>query len=139
VDYVRAYVPKNETGTRKNGDVSATYFIGAKNCYDTLSTGVPVLWNSAYSDELVYPNPFTKATKIEFTMAQEERMTLSILDQRGTIVRSLLSGSIVAEGRYTIIWDGTDALGQALPSGMYWYALQGEKSGEKVGKIMLEK
>jgi hypothetical protein len=61
VDYVRAYLPKNESATRKNLDVSASYFIGTKNCYDDKPSNV-VLWNANYLNEVVYPNPVQQRT-----------------------------------------------------------------------------
>lgn len=37
VDYVRTYLPQDEDNAHHNRDVSATYYIGAKNCYDSTS------------------------------------------------------------------------------------------------------
>lgn len=137
VDYVRAYLPPNENAMRHNRDVSATYFIGATNCYDSLSTGVPILWNSNYSDELIYPNPFVQDTKIEFSLAHTERVDLSILDEKGQLVRQLIAGSLVPEGKFQINWDGKGAGGNLLPEGAYWYRIQGEKGSVKMGKVIL--
>lgn len=137
VEYIRAYLPQNETATRHNKDVSATYFIGAVNCYDSLSTGVPVLWNSNYADELVYPNPFARETNIAFSLSRPERLYLSIFDEKGRPVRTLLAGNLVAEGRFQIVWDGKDASGAALPAGVYGYCIRGENGEIKTGKIVL--
>ena len=138
-EYVRVYLPANETATRHNKDVSATYFIGAKNCYDSLSTGVPMLWNSNYADELIYPNPFEKETKIEFSVSNPERIDLCILDNKGRKVRQLLIGDEVQKGKFQIIWDGKDGLGNELPNGVYYYVLRGEKNDERKGKIILNR
>lgn len=138
VDYVRAYLPKNENGSRHNKDVSATYFIGKVNCYDSLSTGVPVLWNSNYIDELVYPNPFEVQTKIEFVLNKSEKTSLFIYNEIGRMVRALIVDSFVNEGKFQIYWDGKDAYGSELPKGSYMYVLKSESS-EKTGKIILNK
>lgn len=137
VDYVRVYLAKNETATRKNRDVSATYFIGAKNCYDSTATSIPVLWNSNYSDELIYPNPFTQEAVIEFSLKQSEHLTIRIFDDKGQLVRLLLNNNWVSEGKFQINWDGKNSQGQALPSGVYFYTVQGEKGGFKSGKMSL--
>ncbi len=139
VDYVRAFLPTQETATRHNKDISATYFIGPVNCYDSLTTGVPVLWNSNYDDELICPNPFTNEAKIEFTVNSSEKMDLFIFNQNGQLVRKLIAGSIVQAGKFEIIWDGKDYLGNTLSSGMYWYSIKGESNKQKTGKIILSK
>lgn len=139
VDYVRAYLPQNETATRHNKDVSATYFIGVINCYDSLTTGVPVLWNSNYADELVYPNPFSTETKIEFSLSKSERIDLSIYNENGQLVRKLITGSLVPDGKYQVIWDGKNYAGNEEPNGVYYYSLKGGFSGNKSGKIIFIK
>lgn len=139
VDYVRAYLPKNETATRRNKDVSATYFIGTTNCYNSISTGIPTLWNSNYADELVHPNPFAHETSIEFSLQQTDRISINILDAKGAIVRQLLAHGLVQEGKFQVFWDGKTGTGLTSANGMYWYAIQGEKSGMKTGKIVLSR
>lgn len=137
VEYVRAYLPQNENATRHNKDVSATYFIGPVNCYDSLGTGAPVLWNSDYADELVYPNPFDQEARIEFTARSAERLSLVILDANGRTVRSLIAGSLLRPGRYQVIWDGCDGQGTRLPDGPYWYSLRGEHGLVASGAMVL--
>lgn len=139
VDYVRAYLPANETSTRHNKDVSATYFIGAKNCYDSLTTGVPVVWNSNYSDELVYPNPFEKETRIQFTLKQSEHIYLSIYNEQGVEVKKLLTGNLIQNGKFQLSWDGTDQNGNDLPDGIYFYALKGDNHCDSNGKLILKR
>lgn len=139
VDYVRAYLPKNETPMRRNKDVSATYFIGIKNCYDSLATGTPVLWNSNYADELAYPNPFSNEIKIEFTLANEEPVHLYILNESGQLIRNLITGNRVDKGKYQIYWDGKNHSGAQQPDGIYYYHLEGEHGNKKTGKIILKK
>jgi hypothetical protein len=134
VEYVRAYIPANETANRKNRDVAATYTIGLKNCYDSLTTSVPVLWNSAYADELIYPNPFSNEATIRFTLSTPQRLSLVIVDTRGNRVRHLLNSTTVDTGDFTIVWDGKDDNGQALPSGQYSYAVQNTVTGDKVSQ-----
>ncbi len=139
VQYVRVYLPADTNATHHNGDISATYFTSAaSNCYDSAAaTGVPVLWNSNYADELVYPNPFMKQTTISFSLNKPDRLTILVYDEKGQLVRPLVAGSLVAEGKYQIVWDGKDGSGTELASGVYLYSIKGETSGIKTGKIEL--
>lgn len=139
VEYVRAYLPQNENGTRHNKDVSATYFIGITNCYDSVDTGVPVLWNSNYADELIYPNPFAQETKIEFTLSKPQKLSLSIFNEQGQMVRKLIEGSLVQQGKFQIIWDGKDGSGNQLSNGNYFYRLVSDNNTRSTGKLLLEK
>lgn len=139
VDYVRAYNPKNETATRKNGDVSASYFIGAKNCYDSLTTGVPIIWNSNYVDEWVFPNPFSNKTTIAFSLEKQQTLTLSLFDAQGKVVRRLLDANTLEAGRYQLVWDGKDGWGSELANGVYYYSITSQQSELQKGSIVLER
>ncbi len=124
VEYVRAYLPQNENANRHNKDVSASYFIGPVNCYDTLFAGTTVLWNDTYSDELVYPNPFQERTTIAFSIDRSQHVDLRLTDINGRWVRTLIADRPVAAGAYRVVWDGNDGAGAALPDGVYLYSLQ---------------
>ncbi|MBL7814989.1 MAG: metallophosphoesterase [Saprospiraceae bacterium] len=137
VEYVRSYLPRNETATRKNKDVSATYTFGVRNCYDSLSTGIPVLWNSNYSDELIYPNPFEHQTTIAFSVQKAERISISIFNEKGQWVCDLLRGQWVNAGDFQTTWDGRHTDGSTLPNGVYVYRIRGEQGGETTGKMIL--
>ncbi|MGI9159037.1 MAG: DUF1566 domain-containing protein [Saprospiraceae bacterium] len=136
-EYVRAYLPQNETPARKNRDVSALYFIGKENCYDSLSTGAPVLWNTNYTDELIYPNPSAGEVKIEFSLAQPTHLDLAIFNQNGVLVRQLIAGEKIPEGKFQIIWDGLDANGNVLPNGVYFWQIKNPLGAGEVKKIVI--
>lgn len=139
VDYVRAYLPQNETATRHNKDISASYFIGATNCYDSLGTGVPVLWNANYADEIAFPNPFSVETKIEFTLTKQEKTDIKIFDEKGQHVRNLILGSSIPAGSYQIVWDGKNHRGQDLNSGIYFCHISGGNTETRSIKIILNR
>jgi hypothetical protein len=139
VEYVRAYLPANENATRHNKDVSSSYFIGTENCY-TLGTSTPaMIWNADYADEIVYPNPFSKETKIEFEVEDSENIVLSVYNQNGQLVKNLIHGNYLANGRFQVIWDGTDNAGGDVADGIYVYQI--EKGNGKVqgGKLILKR
>jgi choice-of-anchor B domain-containing protein len=65
------------------------------------------------------PNPFNPSTRIAFTLAHRDRVTLAIYDVTGRRVRRLVAGTLAA-GRHEAIWDGRDDAGRALASGVYF-------------------
>jgi len=136
VDYVRAYLPKNETTTRKNRDVSASYFIGTKNCYDDKPNNL-VLWNANYVEEMVYPNPVQQRTTISFTLKKPDSISLAVYNVSGHRVKQLLSNNPVSDGTFQLVWDGTNEQNAHLPPGVYYYAFTGTNTPTKTGKIIL--
>lgn len=137
-EYIRAYLPNQETPTRHNRDISATYFIGAENCYDSLSTGAPVLWNANYSSELIYPNPSAGAVNIRFSLAKAERLDLSIFDENGRLARRLLAGNLIPAGDFQLVWDGRDGNGRALANGVFFWKIRSENGSSAAGKLILQ-
>ena len=84
-----------------------------------------------------YPNPFNPSTKISFVLPQAGTVHLSIFNTAGQLVRTLHSGEMSA-GSHVFLWDGTDARGIRVASGVYLYRLQ---AGDRVlqKKMLLAK
>ena len=74
-----------------------------------------------------YPNPFNPNTWITVELAQDSDMNVSVYDMLGRLVKTLASGAHKAGG-HVFEWDGTDASGVALPSGIYFTRLVDRKS-----------
>jgi flagellar hook assembly protein FlgD len=74
-----------------------------------------------------HPNPFNPRTTISYTLPRDMSVVLAIYDVEGRLVRTLHAGSARA-GRNEIEWDGTDARGETVSSGIYLYRLQADKS-----------
>jgi len=72
------------------------------------------------------PNPIrATATRIRFGIPDDAtQLRLAVYDIRGREITRLAGGATVA-GEYTVEWDGTDASGRRLPSGTYFYRLNG--------------
>lgn len=68
------------------------------------------------------PNPFTAQTEIAFVLPADARVTLSVYDVRGRLVRTLVNGTTPA-GAHLVRWDGADGLGHAARSGIYFAKL----------------
>ncbi|MBU1701562.1 MAG: S8 family serine peptidase [Candidatus Eisenbacteria bacterium] len=70
------------------------------------------------------PNPFQPSTTIRFSLAKdEENVGLYVYDAAGRLVRTLASGPMPA-GSKNILWDGEDASGRRVSSGVYFYRIQ---------------
>ncbi len=70
-----------------------------------------------------YPNPFNPSTLIEFNLTDRGNVTLDIFDVTGRTVAQLVNESL-QPGSYRVDWNGKDASGNQLSSGIYFYRLQ---------------
>ena len=79
---------------------------------------------SHWSLEPNYPNPFNANTVLPFQAANASaNAALQIYNLQGQKIRTLLEGP-VGPGYREAIWDGRDASGQIVASGVYLYRLQ---------------
>ena len=69
------------------------------------------------------PNPFSPNTTIRFHLRRPEDVRLTIYDTAGRRVRTLLDGAFLP-GETSVEWDGRDAAGHPLASGIYLYRLE---------------
>lgn len=89
----------------------------------TPSTGIEDLTNEgnlaeSFQLEQNYPNPFNPSTSIRFSLPGSEFVELSIYNQLGQKVETLINKQMAA-GSYSLTWNAAD-----LPSGVYFYRLQ---------------
>jgi trimeric autotransporter adhesin len=68
------------------------------------------------------PNPFNPRTTFALALPQPGRARLTILDARGREVARPFDADLPA-GVREVVWDGCDAQGRALPSGVYFARL----------------
>ncbi|MCH7755032.1 S8 family serine peptidase [candidate division KSB1 bacterium] len=87
---------------------------------DTDLTEIPESFGLAQN----YPNPFNPSTKIVYKLPAESRITLTITNLLGQTIRTLIDDQIIAAGRHTVTWDGTDDFGNFSATGVYFYQLQ---------------
>ena len=74
-----------------------------------------------------YPNPFNPETWIPYQLSEDSAVSVSIYDTTGKLVRTLSLGFQPA-GFYNsreraAYWDGRNALGERVASGIYFYQL----------------
>lgn len=70
-----------------------------------------------------YPNPFNPTTQIQFSIPEQANVTLTIYDITGREVSELVNEAL-GTGTYTATWDGRNANGQLVSSGVYLYRIQ---------------
>ena len=75
-----------------------------------------------------YPNPFNPETWIPYELATDTNVRITIYNAQGVVIRTLQLGQQSA-GYYTdreraAYWDGRNALGEQVASGVYFYQLE---------------
>ena len=90
-----------------------------------------------YALEPNFPNPFNSVTRVSYQLPEAGEVGLSIYNMVGQRVRTLVKARQEA-GYYQVVWDGLDAKGRAVGSGVYLVRIE---SGEftKVRKMALLK
>jgi len=95
--------------------------------WDGVTTDVPYDYEPTlpYGYELSqnYPNPFNPSTTIQFALPMAGETELVIYNILGERVTTLIDRNLAA-GSYTLEWDGTNAQGEPVASGVYVYRLQ---------------
>ena len=84
-----------------------------------------------------YPNPFNSSTTIRYRLAEPGRVRLEIFDVQGQKVKTLADG-YAGLGVYQVEWDGADASGKPVATGVYLARLQ-KGSISLVHKMLLLK
>jgi predicted outer membrane repeat protein len=75
------------------------------------------------------PNPFNPTSVIAFELPAAARVGLRIHDLGGRLVRVLVADEVRSAGRHEVRWNGRDAAGRAVASGLYICRLQ---AGDRV-------
>jgi hypothetical protein len=84
-----------------------------------------------------HPNPFNPSTEIHYLLPRASRVQISVYDAGGRVVSKLADEEQV-KGEYSVHWDGRDARGSVVSSGVYFVRL--EANGEtRTQKMVLLK
>jgi len=67
-----------------------------------------------------YPNPFNPATRFDFNLPARSEVEVVVYNSLGQKVRVLLNTTLPA-GEHHVTWDGRDASGAPVASGVYFY------------------
>ncbi len=78
------------------------------------------------------PNPFLRATEIEFSLPRAQGVSLLVFDMQGRTVAALVDG-VRGTGRHRVRWDARD-----VRSGIYFCRLQAGHRVETLKILHLE-
>lgn len=86
--------------------------------------------------ESCVPNPFNPSTTIAYVLPQAARARITVYDLRGRRIRLLLDSDMPV-GKHSLNWDGKNADGKDLASGVYILLLEaaGKRHSRKVTLI----
>ena len=71
-----------------------------------------------------HPNPLTRETSVSFDVPDHTgSVSLRVYNARGQLVKTLVEGA-VDRGRHLARWDGRNAQGMSVPSGVYFVRLE---------------
>jgi hypothetical protein len=81
-----------------------------------------------------YPNPFNASTIIDYKLEKESPVDLAVYDLGGRKVAQLV-GDVQPAGAHSVVWNGQDADGKVVSTGIYFYRLQ--TNGQSTTKRMV--
>ncbi len=79
----------------------------------------------------VRPNPVRDLARIQWSVPKSARTDVRIFDASGRVLRKLSSETIGA-GVHEVIWDSRDRDGVPVPTGIYFYRITLQETGEQV-------
>lgn len=119
-----------------------TELIGEDKTFTTADSTTDIIEKTnipqSFSLGFNYPNPFNPTTALEYAVPVTSHLSLVIYDILGREVRTLVN-EVKSAGFYTIQWDGTNASGQQVNSGVYFYQLNTDQRIIQTKKMMLLK
>jgi hypothetical protein len=96
------------------------------------------LAGSAVKIEQNSPNPFNPATTIRFAVSRDSKVALRVYNVRGQLVKTL-ANERMAQGMHEVNWDGRDAGGSHVASGVYYAKIASEGGPSDVIKMVMTK
>jgi len=112
-------------------------FASAAVSLGSFGTEVPQSIPITYELSQNYPNPFNLNTAIIYELPKAGHVTLYIYNVLGEKIRTLVDKHLPAD-RYRAQWDGRNAKGKEMASGIYFYKLE-VASFSSVKKLVLTK
>ena len=131
-------------GAPTAGSVNAWLQLARQNVSDVVATSTPEGFSYARGIQTLeqlsralmpettallanYPNPFNPETWIPYQLAKAADVTVSIHAADGNLVRTLTLGhqdaGMYKNRTHAAYWDGKNALGETVASGLYFYTL----------------
>ena len=86
-----------------------------------------------------YPNPFNPQSRINFSLSNLARVTITIYNHRGQLVKQLVKNGDFPAGRHSLLWNGYNYRGESVGSGIYFYQMETDNGYLEVKKMALIK
>ena len=83
-----------------------------------------------------YPNPFNPTTTINYQLAVNSKVELTIYNLLGQQIRTMVNTHQLA-GAYQVQWNGRNESGMSVTSGIYFYQLNAGKDYSETKKMVL--
>jgi hypothetical protein len=74
-----------------------------------------------------HPNPFNPSTEISFVLPQSAHCTIEVFNISGRKIKTLLNEPVAGEELTSVLWQGDDAQGKPVASGIYFYKMRAGK------------
>jgi hypothetical protein len=101
-----------------------------------------VIHESAITEFLNYPNPFSTSTRFVFTVTGDDLpddILIQVMNINGKVVREITEGELgpihVGRNITDFAWDGKDQFGDQLANGIYLYRVQARLNGQNVKQL----
>ncbi len=71
------------------------------------------------ADPYAFLPAYSESANIEYGISEDSTVTLVIKNSAGTVIRTLVDNEAKSAGVHTVVWDGRDSSGDAVPAGDY--------------------
>ncbi|MBU1653027.1 T9SS type A sorting domain-containing protein, partial [bacterium] len=85
-----------------------------------------------------FPNPFNPDTRFELKLPETGKVSIVIYNALGREVTRVLDEAVLEAGIHQLSWNGQNAYGAAVPSGIYFGMLKTEGT-QRIMKMLLLK
>lgn len=124
-DSTNAWTTFKGNAARTGGELRSPFLVGVRE-----SGTVPTTFNLCQN----YPNPFNPSTTIRINLPEQSDFRLTIFDILGRAVRTF-DNSYATAGTHEVMWDGKDAQGRDIASGVFIY--RAEAGGRTISRCMM--
>jgi C1A family cysteine protease len=84
-----------------------------------------------------HPNPFNAGTQIRYSIPRDGRVSLKIFNALGQEIRTLVDADQKAS-EHSAVWDGRDASGSHVASGLYFCRLKAAGFSETIKMVLVK-
>jgi hypothetical protein len=84
-----------------------------------------------------YPNPFNPSTTIGFDIVRLSKVSLEIYNILGQRIIKLVNNRVYDTGSYEVTWNGTNAAGLPVSSGLYFYIIRTENFARSKKMVLI--